>query len=292
MKKYNVIVDNDSSAGFEFVSFRHKLFNIFVLPILHRLPKKFQKLIKKSNKQAAEVIDNATTHKALEVLYHKGESKHKKSYIQKLFKKIWFSLLNSKAVRNRLRIVKRELDQAIEKIKQQKKEIRILSIAAGSARAVIESVEIHEGSGSLFHLTFLDKNEKAIEYSKNLSEEKLSQAVVVCINDTVGNFLKNNEDKKYDIIEMVGLIDYFDDDKVKTIFTKLHQLLDKDGLFITANVNHNKERKFLEKMIDWHMVYRSAEELAFLLEDSQFKEEKMTIYYEPLKIHSVIIARK
>lgn len=292
MKKYKVIVDSDDSMKYEYISARHALFNFLLLPILSNLPRSFQKVIKKSNKQAAEVIDNATTHQALEVLYHGGKSKPHKNYLQKLFRKVWFSLSNSKAVRNRLRIVKREIDQHIRKLKQEKKDIKILSIAAGSARAVLETIEMHENEQYSFHLTFLDKSLKAIEYSKTLSQEKLKHSEVFWVNDTIGNFFKSEMVGKYDIVEMVGLIDYFDDEKTQEVFEKIYSSLNEGGMLITANVNNNLERKFLERIIDWHMIYRKAEELAYILEKSNFEEEKMSIFYEPLKIHSVIVARK
>lgn len=291
MSKYKVSVDNDPFLNYEYLSVRHRLFNVTILPILNILPKGFQKFIKKSNKQAAEVIDNATNHQALEVLYHKGNIKKHKNPLQRIFRKIWFSISNSKAVRNRLKIVKRELDQHIKVLKDQKKDIKILSIAAGSARAVLETIEIHEGGEHSFSLTFLDKSEKAVEYSKRLSGEKLKHSNVNWITDTIGNFFKNYTGEKYDVVEMVGLIDYFDDEKTKEVFSKIHNVLNSGGMLITANVNNNKERRFLERIIDWHMIYRTAEELAQLLEESGFKEEKMSIFYEPLKIHSVIVAR-
>jgi len=73
----------------------------------------------------------------LEVLYTFPERKAKKETTP--FDNFWDRILNNtKAVRNRLHLVKRLITNAIEeKIKQGKQEIKLLSLGSGSARAVI-----------------------------------------------------------------------------------------------------------------------------------------------------------
>lgn len=73
IKKYKdvpVFVDNDSI--YETNSFGRRLLNFFWIPFLNSLPGNSQFLIKRSHKQAEEVIENATTHAAVEILYHHG----------------------------------------------------------------------------------------------------------------------------------------------------------------------------------------------------------------------------
>ena len=287
-------IDNDPQLFLETNSSFKKLVNIFLIPILNNLPKNFKKVIKKTNKAAGEVIDNATNHQALEVLYNKGVALSKKRIMKTIFQSIWFNLDNSKAVRNRLKFVRRELTNQLKLISTYDREINIISIATGSSRAIIETIN----SEQIFHemkvsITFLDKNEHAITYSK-----KMSQAIncpnirFEWINDTVGNFFKNKQQKKYDIVEIVGLLDYFTDAKVTETFKNIHNILEEGGIVITANINHNREEKFVTNVIDWPMIYRSADELGVLLNAAGFKYNNMNIFYEPLRIHGLIKAKK
>lgn len=271
-------------------------FNIFLIPILNNLPIKSRGLIKKSNKAVGEIVDNATNHKALEILYHNGYKKDLKKMYEKISNAVWLNTNNSKAVRNRLKIVNHEISSRLkELVSSDKEEITIVSIAAGSARAVIEALEANVTKDKKISVTFIDKSDSALEYSKDLLStkefSKLPHYSFKWISDTVNGFLDKNTEK-FDIVEMVGLMDYFEDDRARTIFQKINDTLKQDGVFITANINNNSEKKFVTKAIGWPMIYRSAEHIGRLVHEAGFPHTDIEVYYEPLKIHSIIIARR
>ena len=270
--------------------------NIFLIPILNNLPIKSRGLIKKSNKAVSDIVDNATNHKALEILYHNGYKKDIKKMYEKISNAVWLNTNNSKAVRNRLKIVNHEISSRLkELVASDKEEISIVSIAAGSARAVIEALEANVTKDKKISVTFIDKSDSALEYSKNLLStkefSKLQNYSFKWISDTVNGFLDKNTEK-FDIVEMVGLMDYFEDDKARTIFQKINNSLKQDGIFVTANINNNSEKKFVTKAIGWPMIYRSAEHIGRLVHEAGFPHTDIEVYYEPLKIHSIIIARR
>ncbi len=273
-----------------------KLINTILVPILNNLPIKSRGLIKKSNKAVSDIVDNATNHKALEILYHNGYKKDLKKIYEKISNRVWLNTNNSKAVRNRLKVVNHEISNYLKYLlASHKEEISIVSIAAGSARAVIEALEANSTTNKKISVTFIDKSEDALTYSKELLVTKdfynLPNYTFTWINDTVNGFLDKNT-TKFDIVEMVGLMDYFDDDRARTIFTKIYNTLNRDGIFVTANINHNSEKRFVTKAIGWLMIYRSAEHIGRLVHEAGFPHADIEVYYEPLKIHSIIIARR
>ncbi len=286
------MIDNDKSLGLETNSTLRIFFNFFFVPILNNLPKSFKKYIRKSNLAAKKVIDNVTNHNALEILYDKGRGFLAENLINKLFQKVWFNLDNSKAVRNRLKFVMRELHNHLEKISSKDREINIISIASGSSRAIVEVVQRSNYiKDTKLSITFLDKNPKAIEYSKALCKD-ISGFDLNWINDTVGNFFRSNPQKKFDVVEMVGLLDYFNDEKVIETFKGIYSILQDEGIVITANISHNREERFITNVIDWPMIYRTPEELGVLVNKAGFSFDKMRMFYEPLKIHSIVVAKK
>ena len=287
-------VDNDLDLDLEINGLVRRFFNIFIIPILNTLPKNFKHIIKKTNNAAATVINNATNHQALEVLYSKGDLFSIKKIGSNFFKYIWFNLNNSKAVRNRLKFVKRELKNHLEKISKFDREISVLSIASGSSRAIIETVrDEHYLKDTKLSLVFVDKSEHAINYSKNLSTHIAHLPIKLnWIQDSVGNYLKSSPKDRFDVIEIVGLLDYFIDDKVVETFRGINELLQDGGIMIASNVNHNSEEKFITKVIDWPMIYRTSEELAELANKAGFDYNKMKVFYEPLKVHGMVIAKK
>jgi SAM-dependent methyltransferase len=284
----SVVISNDPGLKME----TRSVVSLVLSPVLNNLPKSFNKLIKKTDKAAASVIDNVTNHDALETLYSKGKRFKPKKILQKLFQTVWFNLGNSKAVRNRLKLVIKEIGTHLENIASTDREINVISIASGSSRAVVEVVEnSHYLKGTNLSITFLDKNPLAIEYSKSLSKN-ISHFDLEWINDTVGNFFKSDIKKKFDVVEIVGLFDYFSDEKVLQTLQSIHSVLQEGGIVITANINHNREERFITDVVGWPMVYRTAEQLAKLTHDAGFSYDTMKVFYEPLKIHGMVVAKK
>ena len=68
--------------------------------------------------------------------------------------------------------------------------------------------------------------------------------------------------------------------------------MDSGGILIAANITNNIERRFISKIAGWKMIYRPADEFSSLLLAAGFALDKMQIYYEPQKIHCVIVAQK
>lgn len=297
MKK-NTFRDTDKTLKYEYNSFLKKIVNVFFIPLLNNLPKSFQDYIKKTNKNAKEVIDNATTHVALEIIYHEGKTKHRHSFIKKIFRSIWFNLSNTKAARNRLKLTKREIKKKIKICLEKKEPIAILSIAAGSARAVIESIiECDVPKNYPVTLYFIDKNPLATDYSKKIiqNNDYFSLYHTEWFTMTIGEFFRNDVHsvpEGFSVVEMVGLLDYFDDNKSIDTFSKIRSILKKDGILVTANICPNTEQPFITKVVDWKMIYRTPLELSLLLEKAGFAPESQSIYQEPLLIHTVIAAKK
>lgn len=299
MKKYKgiiITIDNDDTLSYETNSILKKIINFFLVPILNLLPSGFQKLIKKSHRQTGEVIENATTYKAIEILYNYGYQHESKKLTQKIMHKIWFDFNNSKAIRNRLKLVKRELKKSIDKLSNCQSNINLLSIASGSARAVIEVLSQLKLPNNKIFVKFLDKNNDANKHSQKLARSYLGSNLnnydLDWITDTISGFSKYYRGQKVDIVEMVGILDYFNDNQVLKTFSLIFDNLSDNGVLITSNISDNKERKFITKIIGWPMIYRTAEDLIELALRAGFDDKKIKVIYEPLKIHGLLIAIK
>ena len=287
-------VDFDPELNLEKNTLLGSIFDFIFIPILNSLPKNFKYFIKKSSNSAGVVIDHVTTHEALEVLYSNGKMFSLKNISDRFFGHIWFNINNSKAVRNRLKLVKREIRSYLSNISNEKKEIEVISIAAGSSRSIIEVIK--EGGyagGTKMSLTFLDKNESAIRYSRELSKGIDHPSIkLLWIHDSVNNFLRVAPANRFDIVEIVGLLDYFTDDKVLEIFIGIHRILQPGGILITSNIVHNSEEEFVTRVVGWLMIYRDPISMAKIVNSSGFGYNYIRAFYEPLKIHGLVVAKK
>lgn len=288
-------IDNDNEMfQYEYLSAGRKIFNKILTSTFLLLPHKISHhSIKKSNKSAKIVQENATTHSALDALYNSGV-KYKKTegHHKAIAEHILFNLNNAKAVRNRLKLVKKLLYSTINKrLKQNQKKINITSLASGSARAIIETIPLFPDTH--FHINLLDRSQAALDISESILKKKHFPNVTYrLIKDNVRNFPTHTKGHKQDIIEMVGLMDYLDEEKGIKILKKIFNELSPDGFLITANIRDNNEKEFAEKIIKWKMIYREPEDLVALIKKSELNPNHTKIIYEPLCIHGVICAQK
>ena len=94
----------------------------------------------------------------------------------------------------------------------------------------------------------------------------------------------------FDIIEVVGLLDYFSDERAVRLLTDARKILNEEGCMIVANVTLNSEVPFVRKTGWPEMNYRSVAELRAILEaDGLWKRISVTV--EPLGVHLIAIAQ-
>lgn len=283
----------ESPDGYETHSLLRRMINFLVwIPFLNLVPKSVGKFLFKKSRDAKEVKKNAASYKALEIIYD-HDWRNFKGVGAKCFNLIWGSLGNVKAVRNRLKIVKRLVLAELHKIDNDGK-INILSVGCGSARGVLETAGFFQNrfSQKNIKIVLADVSHDALEYAASVAKRCRLEKNATFIQENILNFeIKDLEKNKYDIIEMVGLLDYFKRYEAVEIISKLSAMLKPGGIFITANICPNPEQRFVTDVIDWPLIYREPEELASLLiEGDNFK--KIRVIIEPVKIYAVALCEK
>lgn len=295
-----VAVDNDQRLNYEKNNIITRSFNFFAALFLNSLPPKVGNfLIDKTTSTGKEIRNKATTYYALDTLYTTHKFSTKNGFLKGTIEYLWFKLGNPRAVRNRLKLVKKFLEIIIleRTANDSDKKMRIFSLGCGSARAITETLYKLKTEGqlnkSIFEIKLLDKAPEALELSKKIiHEHSLDENCFSFIVDKVRNFDIYLNGGLADVIEMVGVLDYLENIDAIEIFKKIHTNLEEGGFFITANIRKNREVPFVTKTIKWHMIYREPSDLLNILLAAGFDKTKIKIVYEPLKIHGVAICQK
>jgi hypothetical protein len=235
-----------------------------------------------------EVKDGAKRWPALHTLYTFPTAVYDASYFEKMVDRIWLSgMKNPRGVRNRYRIVVDALTEELFVILSKKQSVTILSLACGSAEAVLQAIANLGEDKNRVKLILLDQDQTALDYAKEQAnvlgiEPQIIRASVARIAKLITH--------QVDIVEMVGLLDYLNDGTAQGIFERIYEKMVPGGLFVTANIVPNSETFFLQQCADWEMIYRTEaelEELCKFVFNSGVRLET-----EPLKVHSVAICRK
>ncbi len=233
------------------------------------------------------VKEGAASWRALDIIYNftfTGRG------IEGIVENYWFGMMNAQAVRNRFKLVKRELMWAIIEIAKTEKEIRLLSLASGSAQPIIEAInELREFN---IKATLVDLDPSAIDYSRQLAKRYGVEDRITFVVGSLSALGRITNGRRPHIIEMVGFLDYRPTAKATHLIKKIHDVLLPGGIFLTANICPNPEQYFLKWVINWSMIYRRSEELGEILVNAGFSPKNCQIFCEPLKFYAIAICRK
>ncbi len=282
-------------------SFFIKIVRIFTVPIMNNISEKFlKKIMKKTSDDAGTVVDKGGTTHALEVMYTRYNRKlFYRGFIQGFSDLFWHHCVSQpKAIRNRLKIVKNILkDISIKLIKNKQRAgdnspINILSVAGGSSRSIIYTVAEFkkQGENIEFEVITLDKDQSALNVGKKIAEEEGVSKNFTWIAGRASEVELLIPHKKFDIIEIVGLLDYFTDERVLRLLINLSNILKSDGSIVVANVIPNTEMNFTHKTGWPNMIYRRPTDLEKIFQNAGFFKNDIII--EPLKVHMIVIARR
>ncbi len=236
--------------------------------------------------QCRAIKEGAASWKALDLIYNHefGQGRSVRGAIDDF----WIGMLNAQAVRNRLKLVKQELRSAL--LRSGNQEVRLLSLAAGSAQAVIEVMAELKSEGVLVQAMLLDIDQTALDYSEMLAMEHGVRDQIETVKASVVQVKRVASDFSPDVIEMLGLLDYIPQEKAIRLVSKIYQSLKPDGIFLTCNIRRNPEMHFLRWVIDWEMIYRTPKELIEVVTKAGFQDYRLV--YEPLRMHGILVARK
>jgi hypothetical protein len=235
-----------------------------------------------------KVKEYAASWKAMEIIYNHNFPKNLKT-IGGILDEFYWHGLNCQALRNRYKLVKHQLRDAISKFDNQK-EIRIASLACGSAQVVIEIIAEYKVKNVIIKAVLMDINQEALDAAKEWAKK---YGVLDQIETSRVNISDQDEvldEFKPQIVEMLGFLDYVDQNEAIRFVREIYESLSEKGILITCNINPNPEQYFIKWVINWPMIYRHPEELIDVAAKAGFSDYK--IVYEPLKIHGLLIARK
>lgn len=240
---------------------------------------------------SAEIRRHAGTYLALDMVYNSRTNYYPQmKWLDRLMTWLWQDviMINTKGVRNRLRLVERELYRLIINLANRNgtHEIRLLSVACGSAQGVLNVVERCKKGGISVQVTLLDLSQEALAFCQRQSSARGIK--VTLINENTRYLEKMVEEgQRFDVIEIVGFLDYKTTEKCIDLMKLLSRLLRENGAVICANIRWNPERSFLSWVVSWQMVYKTEEVLASILDKAGYK--RISLLTEPQKVHVVAI---
>lgn len=235
------------------------------------------------------------TFKSLEYMYtFCDESQY--GWLACWFTRFWrYWIINVSAIRNRLELVQDRLLGAIMHMAQSDtaiKSIRILGVACGSARGVLTVTAQLKQRGIRCEVTIIDAYRDSLNFYGDLAEKFGIADQITFKRCNPVKFMRDCQGGQFDVVEMVGILDYFPELDALDIVQDAANILTVGGFLIIGNVKNNLEHWFLERIVNWQMIYRTPKQLASLLLAANLNSTRCAVVYEPLEIHGIAMATK
>jgi len=224
----------------------------------------------------------AASSKVLSVFYNFNYKEGYYRYNGHDFSSFWISRMNnSRGVTNRKLIIIESLVAILKKT--EKNEINFVSLASGSAEAVLEAIaQVPEKN---IRVTLIDSDPRAIEEAKRSVKAAGLMDKFTFLENNILMAIRKLHD--VDVIEMAGFCDYLSDDKLAKFFQMIKGSLAPNGYFVTCNIMPNPEKIFLDWVLLWPMYYRSSLRFQYILKEAGFTCPQMIV--EPLEVHVVAV---
>ena len=189
------------------------------------------------------------------------------------FFKSWDDYFHHQAAPQAVRNRKEYFKNWILKKFETKDEIRLLNIASGPARDLLELFQ-KKGQNKKLIVTCIDADEHAIRYAKTITEPFQEHVEYLNVN-----IFKYKPDKKYDLIWSAGAFDYFNDKSFVHLLRKFKNWVCENGEVVVGNFNadHNPTRPYMEIFGEWFLQHRTYQELLDLGVQAGFQREHINV---------------
>jgi extracellular factor (EF) 3-hydroxypalmitic acid methyl ester biosynthesis protein len=200
----------------------------------------------------------------------------------------WFlSQAPAEAHRNRIDFLNRKLVEEIARVVQDGRTARVFNLGCGPALEIQQFIAEHSVSNRV-EFVLLDFNDETIDHTRRAIEELKRKhgrsTSVQFVKKSVTQFLKEagksverSPQHQFDFVYCAGLFDYLSDQVCHRLLTILFDRLARGGLLLATNVDlSNPSRQTMEYVLDWHLIYRSQQQLE-LLRPEQVSPEDVRI---------------
>jgi extracellular factor (EF) 3-hydroxypalmitic acid methyl ester biosynthesis protein len=213
---------------------------------------------------------------------------------------LWFLLQPPAAAhRNRLQFLYDRIVEVAARAARENRIARIVNVGCGPC-AEIQKFIVESELASRTDFLLIDFNEETIQHTRSLLEDLKSrhgrttgiELVKKSVNQILkeaGRTVQRKRETQFDFVYCAGLFDYLSDQICRRLSSIMYEWTAPGGLFLTTNVDaYNPRRLTMDYIMDWHLIYRSAAELAALKPDRAPAAGAVTADMTGVNIHYTV----
>ena len=202
---------------------------------------------------------------------------------------------SAQAVRNRKKLLAKKIKSICDQLKDKQSEtIKIMNLACGPNLELFEFLYQCNYSDQI-DATCVDIDSQALHFIDQQINIFPHKAVIRLMNENLVKWAIGKIDHDFglhDIIYSAGLTDYLNDELFIAFVNRCYSQLKPNGHLIIGNFSPmNPDRLLMDHVLDWRLIYRTADELKFLFQQTAFNDN-VTIFSEPQKVNLFVQGTK
>lgn len=170
----------------------------------------------------------------------------------------------------------------------------VTSLASGSASEILDLYFQTEPPN--VHVTCVDLNHQYLSYAANLSRKLGFREYLTFIQDNIfllAEGFSHINIPPQQMIYSVSMANYLRDRELIRILNWIYDHLLPNGTIIIGNFHsNNPDRLLLEHILEWHSIYRSAEQLEKLFYRSKFRSLPVEIQSDEFGVELFVVCTK
>lgn len=199
----------------------------------------------------------------------------------------------SLAIRGRRLLLKNKLMHLSGALAGRGAVTRIMNLACGPNRELFDFLAECEYS-ELIEALCVDIDSEALRYTNQHVNIFSHRASIRLMSENVIKWALgrvNHHIEPLDIIYSAGLCDYLDPRLFRALITQCHRHLKPGGTLLLGNFTFYPDSLFLDKLLKWELMYRTAEDLRELFAATPFGQQ-VEIIAEPEQVNLFALAVK
>ena len=213
----------------------------------------------------------AGDHVMMEMIYNQepdGDGK-----VGKLIDRWFINTSAARAVRGRRELLSNLLERYAGEKQQDDAPFRIMNLACGSNRELFDFLSRFKKT-EFIEAVCVDADSQALEYTNTRVNTFSHRAGIRLMNDNVIRWALGSTKQRYgqfDVIYSAGLTDYLDRRLFVALISRCYEHLKPGGRLVIGNFNKsNPNRVFMDRLLDWKLIYRNESDLQDLFAESPF----------------------
>ncbi len=192
------------------------------------------------------------------------------------------------ALRNRKKLVSAVLADLIRQYAT-KGHVKVLGIGAGPSRNLLSAVILAREQD--VSATCIDLDAEAFTFGRQIWKESgIPEDAIVFLEGDAADLTRKIHIVPQ-IVKLVGILEYLDDDSLARLLAVSYQCLADGGSIVTHSIvpGHGVD-PFMRRVFGLHLKYRTTEQLIARLSQAGFAE--FQTFSEPIGVYTIIQAKK